>query len=61
VVLGGQIDLYHQKKEQAVVIRSVTTGEMIGEFVLVVRTKPPANAIVARKCDVLRISRSILR
>lgn len=61
VLLGGQIDLYHQIWERRVMVRSVVAGEMIGEFALIGKTKRPVSAIVTKKCEVLRISHNNFR
>jgi CRP-like cAMP-binding protein len=61
LIVSGQVSLYEDREGSRRIVETARSGSLLGEFALIAPAKRPSGAITAQDCEVLRISRALVR
>ena len=61
LILSGLVSLYEDRDGSRSIVGSAGSGTLLGEFALIAPAKRPTGAITAEDCEVMRISRTLVR
>ena len=61
LIVSGLVSLYEDREGSRSIVGTAGSGTLLGEFALIAPTKRPTGAITAEDCEVMRISRTLVR
>lgn len=61
LILSGAVSLYEDSEGTRRIVGSAPTGTLLGELALIAPVKRPTGAVTAVDCEVMRISRTLVR
>ena len=61
LIMSGLVSLYEDREGSRSIVGTADAGTLLGEFALIAPTKRPTGAVTAEDCEVMRISRTLVR
>ena len=61
LIMSGLVSLYEDREGSRNIVGTADAGTLLGEFALIAPTKRPTGAVTAEDCEVIRISRTLVR
>jgi CRP-like cAMP-binding protein len=61
LILSGVVSLYEDRDGSRRIVETARPGTLLGEFALIAPTQRPTGAVTSEDCEVMRISRTLVR